>query len=200
MTDLAQGRRSAFVQSGRRTMNAGQDALAELMRAAIGGDRAGYERLLRALLPTLRAYASRAVGRMGGCVEIEEVVQETLIAIHLKRHTWNPVEPFGPWLRAIVRHKVVDALRQRGRRVHVAVEDVADSLAAEQPDPLCNRAAIEKRLAALAPRQRDVVRQLVLHGRSTRDVAQRLAMTEGAVRNAIHRAIGSLSCPDEKAA
>ena len=62
-------------------------------------------------------------------------MQETLIAIHLKRHTWIETEPFGPWMRAIARHKFIDALRRRGRRVHVPIEDFENLLVAEDDKP-----------------------------------------------------------------
>ena len=83
------------------------------MHAANSGDAAAYARLLRALLPVLRSLARKAVARGAMEVEAEDIVQETLIAIHLKRHTWIETEPLGPWIRAIVRHKLIDALRRR---------------------------------------------------------------------------------------
>ena len=59
-------------------------------------------------------------------------MQETLIAIHLKRHTWIESEPFGPWMRAIARHKFIDAMRRLGRRVQVPIEDFENLLSAEE--------------------------------------------------------------------
>ncbi len=62
-------------------------------------------------------------------------MQETLLAIHQKRHTWREDMPVRPWLYAIVRYKVVDAFRARGRRVQVPIEDFAEVLPAEPRSP-----------------------------------------------------------------
>ena len=63
----------------------------DLMRAANGGDAAAYNRLLTRLAPAVRAVARRGLSRAGlGPEEAEDVVQETLLAIHLKRHTLDP--------------------------------------------------------------------------------------------------------------
>lgn len=174
-------------------MSKRDEELAPLMRAANAGDKVAYEHLLRALVPALRTYARYATMRAGSEIEIEDVVQETLIAIHLKRHTWDSNEPIGPWLRAILRHKVIDAFRRRGRRVHVPLDDFVETLPADEADPQYNRRDIEKHLPALAPRQREVIQRIALNGHSIRDTAEQLAMTEGAVRVTLHRAIGSLA-------
>jgi RNA polymerase sigma-70 factor (ECF subfamily) len=85
----------------------------DLMRAANGGDTAAYNRLLTRLAPAVRAVARRGLGRAGlGPEEAEDVVQETLLAIHLKRHTWDPSLPLGPWVRAIARNKLIDSMRR----------------------------------------------------------------------------------------
>ena len=61
-------------------------------------------------------------------------MQETLLAVHLKRQTWDERQPLLPWVRAIAQNKLIDNLRRRGRRVHVPIDDVSDALAVdEQP-------------------------------------------------------------------
>src|SRR5436853_548694 len=72
---------------------------AGLMRAANAGDAMAYRRLLQALAPTLRSAARRRLARAGASEsDAEDVVQETLLAIHLKRHTWIEADPIGPWI------------------------------------------------------------------------------------------------------
>lgn len=166
---------------------------AGLMRAANSGDAEAYERLLRALLPALRALARAAVARGGSGIDAEDIVQETLIAIHLKRHTWIETEPIGPWVRAIVHHKLIDALRRRGRRVHIPLEDVEDVLPAEETVTDYPRRDLERHLPHLPARQRDVIHAIAIQGQSIRQTAQQLAMTEGAVRVALHRGVASLA-------
>jgi RNA polymerase sigma-70 factor (ECF subfamily) len=164
-----------------------------LMRAANSGDTAAYERLLRELAPALRAMARQAVARTGGAVDAEDIVQETLIAIHLKRHTWKPTEPLGPWLRAIARHKAIDALRRRGRHVHLPIDDFENTIPAAEAGSDFARRDVERHLPQLPARQREVLQSIALDGHSIRATAKRFNITEGAVRVALHRAISALA-------
>src|ERR1700753_427916 len=106
------------------------------MRLAISGDSAAYHRLLRQVTPVLRATARRGLARAGQPPDqSEDIVQEILLAVHLKRHTWDVNAPFAPWLFAIGRNKLIDALRRRGRRIFVNVDDFAETLADEPAAP-----------------------------------------------------------------
>jgi RNA polymerase sigma-70 factor (ECF subfamily) len=164
------------------------------MRAAIDGDRTAYRRLLEALTPVLRASARRGFVRGGlGADEAEDVVQETLLAIHLKRHTWDRTQPLMPWVVTIARNKLIDALRRRGRRGEVPVEDFAEILPAPpERDPTEGR-DVERLLGRLGARQRDIVRSITVEDRSVAETASRLMMTEGAVRVALHRGLRALA-------
>src|SRR5204862_454652 len=100
------------------------------MRLAISGDEVAYHRLLRSVTPVLRAAARRGLLRAGQPVDqSEDIVQDILLAVHLKRHTWDTNAPFAPWLFAIARNKLIDQLRRRGRRVFVDIDDFAETLA-----------------------------------------------------------------------
>src|SRR6201985_1363157 len=100
------------------------------MRSAIAGDSAAYHRLLKAITPVLRAAARRGLARAGpGGGQAAGIVPDLLPAVHLKRHTWDANAPFAPWLFAIARNKLIDALRRRGRRVFVNIDDFAETLA-----------------------------------------------------------------------
>lgn len=165
----------------------------DLMRAANAGDAAAYRKLLRSLEPALRSVARRGLGRAGlAGEETEDVVQEILLAVHLKRDTWNAGSPIFPWIHAIARHKLVDALRRRGRRSHVSIDDVAESLLADEPAPALAPETLDRFVRRLPERQRDVVRAVTIEGASIRETAQRLRMTEGAVRVALHRGLVAL--------
>lgn len=166
---------------------------AELMRAANAGDESAYARLLKGLASELRGFVRGALARSNTEVDIEDVVQETLIAIHLKKHTWIESEPFGPWMRAIARHKFIDALRRRGRRIHVPIEDFENLLTAADERPQTPRNEVEKFLPRLPERQRGVVQAIALDGHSIGETAKKFAMTEGAVRVALHRGVKSLA-------
>src|SRR5262245_26552984 len=102
------------------------------MRAAKAGDAAAYERCLRAIAQALRPLVRRGLDRAGGNpAELEDVVQDILIAVHLKRHTWDDSRPIGPWIAGIARYKVIDSLRRRGYRTNLPIEDFAEILPAE---------------------------------------------------------------------
>ena len=163
-----------------------------LMRAANRGDTVAYGRLLRAITPVLRGIVRARGARLGpeGC---EDVVQEVLLAIHLKRHTWREDAPLRPWLYAVTRHKVVDAFRARGQRIELPVEDFAEVLPApDGPDPLQAR-DVERVLSRLEPRAAEIVRSIGMRGESAAETGARLDMTEGAVRVALHRALKTIA-------
>jgi RNA polymerase sigma-70 factor (ECF subfamily) len=164
------------------------------MRAAISGDAAAYRRFLVAVTPHLRAMARHRC-RMAGASEgdVEDIVQEVLLAIHLKRGTWDQSRPIGPWIAAIVRHKLVDALRRRGRHVTVPIDEVIDTLGAEDHADGASPAEIDRLLAQLKIRQREIVKSISINGSSVRETADRLHMSEGAVRVALHRALKTLA-------
>jgi RNA polymerase sigma-70 factor (ECF subfamily) len=170
------------------------DDLSALMRRARRGDDEAYRRLLGQVAIWLRAVVRRGLASAGrGPAESEDIVQEALLAVHLKRETWDPSRPVGPWLRAIARHKLADHLRRRGFHDHVDIDDWADApelaVETETPDVIDSR----RLLASLPERQRAIVREISLEGHSAADVAARLGMTEGAVRVALHRALKALA-------
>lgn len=167
---------------------------AQLMVAAIDGNGEAYHELLEAMAAKLRGMARRGLARAGvGWADAEDVVQETLLAIHLKRHTWRQDEPIGPWIAAIARNKLIDAMRRRGRRAEVGIDDHLESLATNDPEVGVSDRDIERMLARLTPGQRDVVRAVSLEGASIRETAARFDMSEGAVRVSLHRALKAIA-------
>src|SRR5213082_230571 len=128
------------------------------MRSAISGDDGAYHRLLRSVTPVLRAAARRGLARAGQPVDgSEDIVQDVLLAVHLKRHTWDANAPFAPWLFAIARNKLIDWLRRRGRRVFVNIDDFVDSLPddAAPETPAASEVAVQ--LRSLPARQREIL-------------------------------------------
>ena len=171
---------------------AGRDDWDAMMRAANRGDQAAYGRLLAQIAPALRGLV-RARGSGLGPEGCEDVVQEVLLAIHLKRHTWDEGQPLRPWLWAVARHKIVDAFRARGRRIFVPVEDFAEILPAEPATDPTARRDTDRLLGRIEPRAAEIVRSVALDGLSAAETGARLGMTEGAVRVALHRALKALS-------
>ena len=162
-----------------------------MMRASIAGDEGAYRRLLEDISRSVRAMARAACARAGD-VDIEDTVQETLLAIHLKRHTWDPEQKLAPWVHTIARHKIVDALRRRGRQRIEPLENVEEFLAAPEAEDPHALSDARRLLDMLAPRQRDIVTSISLDGQSIAATAARLSMSEVAVRVVLHRALKSL--------
>lgn len=160
----------------------------------MAGDAGAYRQFLVSVTPHMRAVARarcRSLGAPEG--EAEDIVQEVLLAIHLKRGTWDQSRPIGPWLAAIARNKLIDVLRRRGRHVNIPIEEVVDTLQTGDPTPELSARDVDTLLGQLKAQQRDIVRSISLDGSSIRETADRLQMTEGAVRVALHRALKSLA-------
>jgi RNA polymerase sigma-70 factor (ECF subfamily) len=169
------------------------DPWSTMMKAAMAGNEGVYRRLLEDIGRSVRAMARSAFNRARmGDADVEDAVQETLLAIHLKRHTWDPSQKLAPWVNAIARHKIIDAMRRRGARRVEPIEDFQDFLAAPADEDPHAVSDAKKLMEALSPRQRDIVQSISLNGQSIAATAARLSMTEVAVRVALHRALKSL--------
>jgi RNA polymerase sigma-70 factor, ECF subfamily len=165
-----------------------------LMRSAISGDGVAYHRLLKAVTPVLRAAARRGLSRAGQPVDqSEDIVQEILLAVHLKRHTWDANAPFAPWLFAIARNKLIDSLRRRGKRVLVNIEDVSETLPSEPPEHMTSASEVAAHLKLLPARQREVLQSIAVDSASIKETAAKFSMSEGAVRVALHRGLAKLT-------
>ncbi|MDB5548259.1 MAG: sigma-70 region 2 [Tardiphaga sp.] len=175
-------------------LNAREQQWAAWLLAGIAGDAESYRRFLNDVTPYLRRVAVRRCATLGAPrSDAEDIVQDVLLAIHLKRGTWDPARPIGPWLAAIVRNKVIDTFRRRGRRVNVPIDDVIETLATPVAEPEPDVKLLGQLLARLKDHQRAIVTSISLDGASVRQTAERLQMTEGAVRVALHRALKSLA-------
>ncbi|CCG86037.1 sigma-70 family RNA polymerase sigma factor [Erwinia piriflorinigrans] len=164
-----------------------------LMARAQAGDKAAYNRLLKAMVPAIRAFVRRKI-----CDEalVEDVVQEALLAIHRVRHTYDPQRPILPWVAAISSARAIDALRQSGRRQEVQDEDALLNQAAE-PDNFESTRGEESEvltgyLDSLPPRQREMVEFVHLGEQSLAQAAAQNNMSVSAVKSLLHRAMLNL--------
>ncbi len=175
-------------------MSSSPSELSNLMRAANRGDAGAYRQVLGALAPMLRMFVRRGLARIGrGSEDVEDIVQETLLALHLKRHTWDESQPLEPWIRAVAHHKLIDGVRRRGFREHINIDDCAEvSALTVEPSDL-TPAECADLLATLPERSRAIVQGMSIEGHSAREVGDRLGMSEGAVRVALHRALKALA-------
>lgn len=164
--------------------------LARLLRAAIAGDEKAYGDFLQRAACLVRNFARRKI--IQGGIDPEDIVQETLLAIHLKRHTWRQDASITPWLYAIAKYKLVDAFRQRGRRTEIEIGEIAETFAAPESETVSSR-DIYHALAMIAPGQRSVVAAISVDGRSISETAKWLGMSETAVRVAFHRGLAAIT-------
>ncbi len=174
-----------------------QDREAEwkrLLLAARAGDEGAYRVFLSDVSNYLRGWAQGGLRRAGrSTAEAEDIVQETLIAIHTRRHTWDPDQPVGPWLHGVGRHKLIDSLRRRTGHDHLSVEAFAEVIPAPAAASDLAEGDILNMADSLPERQASIVRSIFVDGRKTAEVAATLSMSEGAVRVALHRALKSLA-------
>jgi RNA polymerase sigma-70 factor, ECF subfamily len=163
-----------------------EDEWTDLMRSAISGDDAAYDRLLKAVTPVLRAGARRGLARAGQPLnQSEDIVQDILLAVHLKRHTWDVNAPFAPWLFAIARNKLIDQLRRREKRFAETLSEPVE----ERASP----SELAAQLESLPARQREVLQSIAVENASIRETAAKFSMSEGAVRVALHRGLATLT-------
>ena len=165
--------------------------LKALMLRGLGGDAAAHARLLGALAGRLRAYFTRRLG--GAAADAEDLVQETLLAIHLKRDTYDTRQPFTPWAYAVARYKLLDHFRRSGVRKTVPLEDAGDLFSQENPEEGAVRRDLGKLLAILPLRQRRLVEDVKIAGLSMEEAAAKSDMSVTAVKVSVHRSMKALA-------
>ena len=164
--------------------------LSRLLRAAIAGDERAYADFLHRIAALVRGFVRRKI--VHGGVDPEDVVQETLLAIHVKRHTWRADAPVLPWVYAIARFKLVDAFRRRGRRIEVEIDEIAETFAEPEAETVSDR-DVNRALDGLPPAQRAVVSSISVDGRSIGETAAKLGISETAVRVSLHRGLAAIA-------
>ncbi len=167
----------------------------ELMAASQGGDAAAYRRLLREILPFVRAVVRRNHSNPD---RIEDVTQDVLLTIHRVRNTYDPARPFTNWLGAIAHRRSIDALRRKVRTdasetfSPVAYETYADPGANREIEAHETSAVLTEAIAALPPGQRQAVELLRLRELSLAEASAESGQSVGALKVSLHRAIRAL--------
>ncbi len=166
----------------------------ELMWSANAGDGAAYYRLLTRIAPVLRVTVEGGLERAGRptdpCVMI---VQEILLAVHLKRHTWDASVPFCSWLFAITRNKLLDVMRRTGEPCRIDIDCLRDPSPEEPPSESRKTTEVDEHIQSLPQRQRIVLQAIVSGHVSLKETAANLMTTENAVRVALHRGLSNLA-------
>jgi RNA polymerase sigma-70 factor (ECF subfamily) len=166
-----------------------------LMVAGLEGDAFAHRTLLDRLSRRLRAYYKTRLERIGRtAAEAEDLVQEALLAIHIQRHTYDPAEPFTPWVYAIARYKLIDHLRTtRAQMTDTPIEEAAELFA--QDDHIGSESAYDLRrlLDQLPSKMRQAIQCVKIDGLSVTEAASRCCMSESAVKVNVHRGLKRLA-------
>ncbi|WP_292299424.1 sigma-70 family RNA polymerase sigma factor [Mesorhizobium sp.] len=164
-----------------------------LMARAQDGDADAYRRLLESITPYLRAHAARCHRNPS---DVEDAVQDILLSLHTVRRTYDPARPFGPWLTAIARRRLIDRLRRQGRRRAYETEfEPAQETFADPPanlEGMTNIHEIAAALDSLPAGQREAVRLTKIEGLSLKEASAVSGTSVAALKIATHRAIQRL--------
>ena len=174
-------------------MSASEERLRGLLARGLSGDGAAYHAFLADLTAHLRAFFRKRLDRIPD--EVEDLVQETLIAVHNQRHTYDPGQPLTAWMHAIAKYKLVDFLRRRARTDALIdpLDDELEVFAASDADAAEARRDLAKLLADLPDRQRMPIVHVKIEGLSVAETAQLTGMSESAVKIGVHRGLKALA-------
>jgi RNA polymerase sigma-70 factor (ECF subfamily) len=165
------------------------------MMAGLDGDAGAYHRLLERLSGHLRAYYRRRFARIGhGPAEAEDLLQEVLIAIHTHRDTYDPLQPFTPWIYAIARYKLLDYLRRSKSSLKNVPIEVAEELTSMSDMTAVESGLdLQRLMLGISSKAREAIRYVKLEGLSVSEAAARSGMSETAIKVAVHRGLRALA-------
>jgi RNA polymerase sigma-70 factor, ECF subfamily len=169
--------------------------LKALMLASLDGDAASHRALLDRLSRHLRAYYKGKLAGIGrDATEAEDLVQEAVLAIHIKRHTYDPAELLTPWVHAIARYKLIDHLRRTRTSLRdVPIDEAPDLIAQEDQDSTESTHDLGKLLGQLPEKTRRMIECVKLEGLSVAETASRYGLSESNVKVSVHRGLRALA-------
>lgn len=175
-------------------MIADETTLARLMVSSQKGDQQSYT----VLLTEVQLWLERYFRRRCPPAQLDDLVQEVMMAVHKKRATYDISRPFLPWLAAIARYRWIDHLRKVYRNAEDALEDY-DAPEDSDEEAVLARLSLERMFVHIPDKQSDVIEMVKIEGLSIREAAERSGLTESAVKVNIHRGLKKLSALIEKA-
>jgi len=159
----------------------------------LDGDAAAYREFLRGLTSHLRGFLRKRLSRLPD--DVEDLVQETLIAIHNQRHTYDREQPLTAWVHAIAKYKVIDLFRRRSGREEMTetLDEDLEVFASVDNDAAEARRDVAKLLATLPEKQRQAIVCMKIDGLSVIETAKLTGMSESAVKVYVHRGLKALA-------
>ena len=168
-----------------------EERLRELFLLGLDGDAGAYQRFLAELSALLRGFLRRRMVQLPD--DIEDLVQESLLAIHIQRHTYRSEQPLTAWVHTIARYKMVDLLRARREALHEPLDEDLQVFAAGDTDAADARRDLAGLLETLSPRHRRALIMTKLEGASVREAAAATGLSEVSVRVGTHRSLKALA-------
>ena len=176
-------------------MSTTERELAAFMAAAQGGDAKAYRRLLDRLSVHLDGHIRRMLARMGsnGAAELDDILQETLIAVHGRLHTYDSAYPVTAWVNAIARYKLVDHYRAVGdNRRKIPIDEVETLVSEPEANQADAARDVQRLLSTLPANLRRPIEEVKLRGLSIAEAARAVGMSQAAVKVGIHRGMKRL--------
>lgn len=180
----------APLDEGRRVSDI-EARLKGLMLRGLAGDTAAHGQLLSELSRYLRSFFARRLGR--DAADLEDLVQEALLAIHLKRETFDRAQPFTSWAYTIARYKMIDHLRRSHVRRTETLDEASDLVASEEADEGDAKLDLGRVLSELPAKQRSLLEDVKIKGLSMREAGERAGISEGAAKISVHRTLKLLA-------
>ncbi len=162
------------------------------MLLSLDGDETAYRCLLNMLRHLLTSYYARRLGQKGSA-DMEDLVQETLMALHQRRITYDRDRPFTAWFFTIARHKLVDHHRRAGGRSYLGLETIEDLADDYSEEAVSASMDVNRLLASLPAWQGEMIRNVRLEGRSVAETAAQSGRTEAVVKISVFRGIKTMA-------
>lgn len=171
-------------------MQTAEEDLRALMLSGLEGDATAHAALLSALVPLLRSFFRRRLRDSDD--NVEDFVQETLIAVHTRRAAFERDRSFTPWLYAIARHRLVDHYRRH--RISVSLDEIELDVLADNPEAAIRaHIDVERLLGTLTPKQARAIRDTRIDGKSVAEAAAEAGIGESDVKISVHRGLKALA-------
>lgn len=181
------------IQKGEDAVSEIESRLRSLLLKGLAGDEAAYRQFLQATTTHLRAFLRRRLSRWPD--EVEDLVQESLLAIHNQRLSYDTTAPLTAWMHAIAKYKLIDWLRRHARRetLNDPLDDENELFSTADADAHEAQRDLGKMLELLPEQQRAAIMHTKVDGWSVRETATALGMSEANVKVAVHRGLNALA-------
>ena len=174
-------------------MSTNETRLRGLLLQGLAGDASAYHAFLKELVVHLRAFLRKRLGQLPD--DVEDLVQETLLAVHNQRHTYDAGQPLTAWVHAIAKYKLIDLWRRRANREQLndPLDDDLDMFASAASEAAEARRDLHKLLLQLPDRQRLPIIHVKLEGLTVAEAARITGMSPSAIKVGIHRGLKALA-------